>query len=144
MIGKDLAYKLEPVWGLNAEGEARGVWKPTGHDRVWFQGGELQTMRYYGRVSVPSSSSSLLRVDVRSLYRRLGRTTMLTRLASTTLVVPRAPDSGGGRWCPTRATQELREAYQEDAVGTDGPSSQEGMLKSVPVRMLFAVSHTQY
>jgi len=42
-------YKLEPVWGLNKEGEIRGVSKPTGHDHIWQNGGELQSMRFYGR-----------------------------------------------------------------------------------------------
>lgn len=41
--------KLEPVWNLDKEGEIRGVFRPTGHDGVWIQGGELQTMRYYGK-----------------------------------------------------------------------------------------------
>lgn len=41
--------KLEPVWGLDKEGEIRGVFRPTGHDGIWIQGGELQTMRYFGK-----------------------------------------------------------------------------------------------
>ncbi|KAF7307519.1 hypothetical protein MIND_00546500 [Mycena indigotica] len=49
IIGKDTANILEPVWGLDAEGEVRGCWRPSGHHRIWFHGGELQTMRYYGR-----------------------------------------------------------------------------------------------
>ncbi|KAJ7067347.1 hypothetical protein C8F01DRAFT_1342249 [Mycena amicta] len=49
IIGNDIASTLEPVWGLDAEGEVRGCWRPSGHDRIWFHGGELQTMRYYGQ-----------------------------------------------------------------------------------------------
>lgn len=44
--GKD-AHPLEPVWGLNSEGEVRGTWTRNGD--VWFHGGELQTMRFYGQ-----------------------------------------------------------------------------------------------
>lgn len=47
IIGEDI--KLEPVWNLDKEGEIRGVFRPTGHDGIWIQGGELQTMRYYGK-----------------------------------------------------------------------------------------------
>ncbi|KAJ6541796.1 hypothetical protein B0H19DRAFT_1174664 [Mycena capillaripes] len=49
IIGAEQAASLEPVWGLDTEGEVRGCWRPTGHDHIWFQGGELQTMRYYGK-----------------------------------------------------------------------------------------------
>ncbi|KAF7347348.1 hypothetical protein MVEN_01490500 [Mycena venus] len=49
IIGAEQAALLEPVWGLDAEGEVRGCWRPSGHDHIWFHGGELQTMRYYGR-----------------------------------------------------------------------------------------------
>ncbi|CAK5284752.1 unnamed protein product [Mycena citricolor] len=48
IVQKDLVSSLEPVWE-QAEGEARGVWRPTGNDKLWIHGGELQTMRYYGR-----------------------------------------------------------------------------------------------
>lgn len=47
IIGNDI--KLEPVWNLDKEGEIRGVFRPSGHPGVFIQGGELQTMRYYGR-----------------------------------------------------------------------------------------------
>ncbi|KAF7302875.1 hypothetical protein MKEN_01249700 [Mycena kentingensis (nom. inval.)] len=49
ILGDEVAGILEPVWGLDREGEVRGCWKPSGHDKIWFHGGELQTMRYYGR-----------------------------------------------------------------------------------------------
>lgn len=42
-------YKLEPVWGLDKEGEVRGVFRPTGHDHIWQNGGELQIMRQNGK-----------------------------------------------------------------------------------------------
>ncbi|KAJ7762344.1 hypothetical protein DFH07DRAFT_814018 [Mycena maculata] len=49
ILGTEQAASLEPVWGLDAEGEVRGCWRPSGNDHIWFQGGELQTMRYYGK-----------------------------------------------------------------------------------------------
>jgi len=42
-------YKLEGVWGLDREGEIRGVFRPTGHDHIWQMGGELYLMRYMGQ-----------------------------------------------------------------------------------------------
>lgn len=42
-------YKLEGVWGLDKEGEIRGVFRPTGHDHIWQMGGELYAMRMYGK-----------------------------------------------------------------------------------------------
>lgn len=47
IIGEDI--KLEPIWGLDKEGEVRGVSRPTGHDYIWQNGGELQSMRWMGR-----------------------------------------------------------------------------------------------
>ncbi|KAJ7508521.1 hypothetical protein B0H11DRAFT_1704238 [Mycena galericulata] len=52
ILGAELAASLEPIWGLDAEGEVRGCWRPTGNDHIWFQGGDLQTMRYFGKVNV--------------------------------------------------------------------------------------------
>ncbi|KAJ7665075.1 hypothetical protein DFH06DRAFT_307713 [Mycena polygramma] len=49
IIGPEQAASLEPVWGLDAEGEVRGCWRPTGNDHIWFHGGDLQLMRYYGK-----------------------------------------------------------------------------------------------
>ncbi|KAF8204468.1 hypothetical protein K438DRAFT_1819954 [Mycena galopus ATCC 62051] len=49
IVGAEQAALLEPVWGLDAEGEVRGCWRPSGHDHIWFHGGELQTMRYYAK-----------------------------------------------------------------------------------------------
>ncbi|KAJ7069046.1 hypothetical protein B0H15DRAFT_871291 [Mycena belliarum] len=49
IVGAAQAAELEPVWGLDAEGEVRGCWRPSGHDHLWFHCGELQTMRYYGK-----------------------------------------------------------------------------------------------
>ncbi|KAJ7157173.1 hypothetical protein C8R46DRAFT_1113683 [Mycena filopes] len=49
IVGTETVGLLEPVWGLDTEGEVRGCWRPTGHDHLWFQGGELQTMRYFGK-----------------------------------------------------------------------------------------------
>ncbi|CAK5264807.1 unnamed protein product [Mycena citricolor] len=59
IVQKDLASGLEPVWGLDAEGEVRGVWRPTGHDKLWVHGGELQTMRYYGRFLALQAAAEL-------------------------------------------------------------------------------------
>ncbi|KAJ7194736.1 hypothetical protein GGX14DRAFT_678380 [Mycena pura] len=49
IIGDAQAEALERVWGLDGEGEALGCWRPSGHDRIWFHGGDLQLMRYFGK-----------------------------------------------------------------------------------------------
>ncbi|KAF7337740.1 hypothetical protein MSAN_02247600 [Mycena sanguinolenta] len=62
IIGAEQAALLEPVWGVDAEGEMRGVWRPSGHDRIWFHGGELQTMRYYGKFLAVQIAAEIAKV----------------------------------------------------------------------------------
>jgi len=35
VCGPDVAIKVGKVWGLDAEGELQGVWRRTGHPRLW-------------------------------------------------------------------------------------------------------------
>ncbi|KAJ7146320.1 hypothetical protein C8R44DRAFT_757149 [Mycena epipterygia] len=62
IVGAKQAASLEPVWGLDAEGEVRGCWRPSGHDHIWFQGGELQTMRYYGKFLAMQVAAEIAKV----------------------------------------------------------------------------------
>lgn len=50
LLGEDEASRCGPVWGLDDEGEVRGVWRPTGHPGLWFMGGNLHLARYYSQV----------------------------------------------------------------------------------------------
>ncbi|MBP2364782.1 flavin-containing monooxygenase [Pseudonocardia parietis] len=49
LLGDDVADRCGPVWGLDAEGELRGVWRRTGQPGLWFMGGNLAMARFYGR-----------------------------------------------------------------------------------------------
>lgn len=49
LLGAAEADRCDPVWGLNDDGEMRGVWRPTGHPGLWFQGGPFHIARLYSR-----------------------------------------------------------------------------------------------
>ncbi|KAH7631217.1 hypothetical protein B0T09DRAFT_339383 [Sordaria sp. MPI-SDFR-AT-0083] len=52
MLGpKDIAARLEGTWGLDAEGEVRGLWKrPLGLENYWVMGGYTQQHRWYSPI----------------------------------------------------------------------------------------------
>ncbi|WP_132992955.1 flavin-containing monooxygenase [Gordonia zhaorongruii] len=49
IFGADLADRCGPVWGLDDEGEVRGVWRRTAQPGFWFSGGNLGFARFYNR-----------------------------------------------------------------------------------------------
>lgn len=49
IIGDDLASRLGPTWGIDAEGEVRGVWKRTPVPNFWVMGGFTQLQRWHSR-----------------------------------------------------------------------------------------------
>lgn len=49
LLGDDVADRCSPVWGLDDEGELRGVWRQSGHQGLWFMGGNLAMARFYGK-----------------------------------------------------------------------------------------------
>lgn len=49
LLGDDVADQCGPVWGLDAEGELQGVWRRSGHEGLWFMGGNLAMARFYGK-----------------------------------------------------------------------------------------------
>ncbi|KAJ7664931.1 hypothetical protein B0H17DRAFT_1211080 [Mycena rosella] len=62
VVGEAQAAALEPVWGLDPEGEVSGCWRPSGHDHIWFQGGEMQTMRYYGKFLAMQVAAEVVKI----------------------------------------------------------------------------------
>jgi putative flavoprotein involved in K+ transport len=48
LLGDEVADRCGPVWGLDEEGELRSVWRRSGHEGLWFMGGNLQMARFYG------------------------------------------------------------------------------------------------
>jgi putative flavoprotein involved in K+ transport len=49
LLGDKVADRARPVWGLDDEGELRTIWRRSGHDRLWFMGGNLQQARTYSK-----------------------------------------------------------------------------------------------
>ncbi|KAJ5175079.1 uncharacterized protein N7482_000956 [Penicillium canariense] len=50
IFGDDVADRVGDVWGLDAEGEMRTIWRRSGHPGFWFMGGNLALCRYYSRL----------------------------------------------------------------------------------------------
>jgi hypothetical protein len=50
IFGSELARKVGEVWGLDEEGELKGVWRRSGHSGFWFAGGNLALCRWYSRL----------------------------------------------------------------------------------------------
>ena len=50
LFGEQVADRVQDVWGLDEEGETRGIWRRTGHPGFWFFGGNLALCRYYSRL----------------------------------------------------------------------------------------------
>lgn len=51
MNPSDIAARLEPTWGVDSEGEIRGMWKRHSHldDNFWIMGGYTQLHRWHSR-----------------------------------------------------------------------------------------------
>ncbi|GAA3966038.1 NAD(P)/FAD-dependent oxidoreductase [Gordonia caeni] len=49
IFGDEIADRCGPVWGLDDEGELRGIWRRTGQPGFWFSGGNLGLARFYNR-----------------------------------------------------------------------------------------------
>ena len=50
LFGKEVAKKVGPVWGFDAEGELAGMWRPTGQPGLWFLAGGLAQCRIFSKV----------------------------------------------------------------------------------------------
>ncbi|KAL4893828.1 hypothetical protein BDV59DRAFT_24392 [Aspergillus ambiguus] len=50
LFGDAVADRVGDVWGLDAEGEMRVMWRRSGHPGLWFMGGNLALCRYYSRL----------------------------------------------------------------------------------------------
>ncbi|KAF7359203.1 FAD/NAD-P-binding domain-containing protein [Mycena sanguinolenta] len=45
IFGDSVIDQTSPVWGLDDEGELRGIYRPSGHPGLWFAAGEFYTSR---------------------------------------------------------------------------------------------------
>ncbi|KAK0713340.1 flavin-binding monooxygenase-like protein [Lasiosphaeria miniovina] len=59
ILGDALADRIGDVWGWDAEGEMRGIWRRSGHPGFWFHGGNLAMCRYWSRVLALQIKASL-------------------------------------------------------------------------------------
>lgn len=50
LFGDETADAVGDVWGFDANGEMRGIWRPSGHRGLWFMGGNLAVSRYYSKI----------------------------------------------------------------------------------------------
>ncbi|KAK7514891.1 flavin-containing monooxygenase [Phyllosticta citriasiana] len=48
-LGEEHAARCADVWDLDAEGEIRTMWRPSGHPGLWFCGGNLAMCRIHSR-----------------------------------------------------------------------------------------------
>ncbi|KZT32260.1 FAD/NAD(P)-binding domain-containing protein [Sistotremastrum suecicum HHB10207 ss-3] len=46
LFGEEIIKQTSPIWNLDAEGELRGVFRPTGHPGLWFAAGGFDHARY--------------------------------------------------------------------------------------------------
>ena len=49
IFGSEIADKVHDVWGFDAEGEIRTMWRKSGHPGLWMMGGNLALCRWYSR-----------------------------------------------------------------------------------------------
>jgi Bacterial regulatory protein, Fis family len=49
ILGDVEADRSDKSWGLDDEGEIRGLWRPSGHPGLWYMGGNLHLARYHSR-----------------------------------------------------------------------------------------------
>lgn len=48
IFGKE-GERINPIWGLDEEGELRTVWRPSGHPGLWVQAGSLSSSRFHSK-----------------------------------------------------------------------------------------------
>jgi hypothetical protein len=49
VLGEAMTQKVGPVWGLDADGEMRNMWKRTAQKGLWFVGGSFSNCRIFSR-----------------------------------------------------------------------------------------------
>jgi hypothetical protein len=50
IFGDEVANKIQPIWGINEQGEIRGVWRRSGHRGFWVAAGSFWLSRYYSKL----------------------------------------------------------------------------------------------
>jgi cation diffusion facilitator CzcD-associated flavoprotein CzcO len=65
VVGDDVADGLTTVWGFDEQGEINGLFRPSGHPRLWFMAGGFQQSRY---------GSKFLALQIKAIETGLHRT----------------------------------------------------------------------
>lgn len=60
VFGDAVANRVGPAWGLDAEGEVRAMWRPTGQPGFWLMGGSLQQCRPYSKYLAMQIKAAML------------------------------------------------------------------------------------
>lgn len=47
LLGKEIADEIQPVWGLNSEGEINSAWRSAGYPDIYFMMGNLAMCRFF-------------------------------------------------------------------------------------------------
>jgi putative flavoprotein involved in K+ transport len=65
-MGDAVAERIGPVWGFDAEGELRNMWRPTAQPGLWFTAGSLAQCRIFSKylaMQIKAREIGLLPVD---------------------------------------------------------------------------------
>jgi putative flavoprotein involved in K+ transport len=59
VVGDEVADSLSEVWGLDEEGEIRGIFRPSGHPNLWYSAGAFYNTRYGSRLIARQIKASI-------------------------------------------------------------------------------------
>ncbi|GME33657.1 Aromatic-ring hydroxylase-like protein [Neofusicoccum parvum] len=70
IVGEEVGARLEDFWGVDREGEVRGVCKPmVGQKNVWYMGGDTRYARHHSRLLALQIKADL-EADTMEVYRK--------------------------------------------------------------------------
>jgi len=49
VFGEEMVAHVKDSWGIDDEGEMKGIWRPSGHEGFWVAMGNLPMCRYYSK-----------------------------------------------------------------------------------------------
>ncbi|KAI0941996.1 hypothetical protein AcW1_009664 [Taiwanofungus camphoratus] len=49
IFGADVIDRTSPLWGMDEEGEIRGIFRPSGHPALWYGGGDFAISRFLSK-----------------------------------------------------------------------------------------------
>lgn len=67
IVGEQIAAQCHRVWDLDDEGELHSVWRSSGHERLWIQGGNFMMVRFYSKLLALQIAAELADIALPSL-----------------------------------------------------------------------------